>query len=109
MTVCWKFEGLHDFESIVCACPSAFLTAVRLILRVCISRDRLLTGQACLPVPDAPGIACAKEKHVGTRLNVCVHVCTCVTVHTYAKDLSWVQLTRPHALSGIGSECWLAG
>ena len=80
MTVCWKFEGLHDFESIVCACPSAFLTAVRLILRVCISRDRLLTGQACLPVPDAPGIACAKEKHVGTRLNVCVHVCTCVRV-----------------------------
>lgn len=44
------------------------------------------------------GLACTKEKCLGTR--VCVHVHLCVIVETDAEDLMWVQcLPSPSSIS----------
>lgn len=81
MTVCWKFEGLHDFESIVCACPSAFLTAVRLILRVCISRDRSIAHRPSVSACPcrARNSLCQRKAYGDKTRCLCarVYVCHC--------------------------------
>ena len=83
MTVCLRYEGLHMVLKAcvcvcvcVCTCASAFLiTDVCVILRVyfkvsIVHRPVHVQG-GCVSMQ---GLACTKEKCLGTR--VCVHVCT---------------------------------